>query len=57
MDESHKSRYVPTLSKTLCIYLRKKGIAFETWCVYSVVYYVFKDDGESSFTYWCCVKM
>jgi len=30
MDESHKSRYVSTLSKTLCIYLRKKEVAFET---------------------------
>ena len=30
--------YVPSLSKRLCVRLTKRAIAFETSCVYSVLY-------------------
>ena len=48
MNESHKRKYdsftmyVQILSKARCVYMRKKTVAFEKSCVYSVVHVVFK---------------
>ena len=46
--------YVPMLAKWLCVLLRKKAVAFETSCVYSVVL-CFKTMGSSChlLLMWC----